>query len=176
VREHLETFLAVARAGNEDLRPPRPAAERALREYLRCGIPAHGFARVHCDACKHEYLAVRSARFGAVLSVHRFGDALNSHVHFHVMVTDGVFSHDPVDHAQAIFHPAGLVDEVWGESTVQKSGLTVATSGPDGEVRVVGPGMGVQRAVATVRDGPERTRGRDRDEVEREIGGKDVVR
>ncbi len=160
VREHLETFLASARAGDPDLRSLRPAAERALREYLRCGIPAHGFARVHCAACKHEYLVVfyckvrdlcpscgarrmvetaahlvdavlprvgyrqwvvsvpkrvrwflkhepaaldglaavfmrlvegalrraspgapRGVRFGAVLFVHRFGDALNSHVH-----------------------------------------------------------------------------------------------
>ena len=46
VREHLETFLAVAQAGDDDLRPIRPAAERALREYLRCGIPAHGFGFV----------------------------------------------------------------------------------------------------------------------------------
>ncbi len=62
VREHLETFLAVAQAGDDDLRPVRPAAERALREYLRCGIPAHGFARVRCAACKHEYLVAFSCK------------------------------------------------------------------------------------------------------------------
>ena len=166
VREHLETFLAVAQAGDDDLLPVRPAAERALREYLRCGILAHGFARVRCAACKHEYLVAFSckvrdlcpscgtrrmvetaahlvddvlprvpfrqwvlsvpkrvrwylkhdpavgdgfakvflrliettlrqaspgvpqgAQFGAILFVHRFGDALNSHIHFHVLVT-----------------------------------------------------------------------------------------
>ena len=81
VREYLETFLAQTKADDPDLRPIRPAAERALREYLRCGIAAHGFARVYCDACKHEYLVPRDARFGAVLFVHRFGDSLNSHVH-----------------------------------------------------------------------------------------------
>ena len=189
VREHLETFLAVAQAGDDDLRPVRPAAERALREYLRCGIPAHGFARVRCAACKHEYLvafsckvrdlcpscgtrrmvetaahlvddvlprvpfrqwvlsvpkrvrwhlmhdpavvdgfarvflrliettlrqaspgAPKDAQFGAILFVHRFGDALNSHIHFHVLVTDGVFSADPQDPTRAEFHPATTLD------------------------------------------------------------------
>jgi len=140
---------------------------------MGAGIAAHGFARVHCDSCRHEYLvafsckvrdlcpscgtrrmveaaahlvdtvlprvpyrqwvvsvpkrvrwflkhrpealdglarvflratetalrrasrdAPRDSRFGAVLFVHRFGDSLNSHVHFHVIVTDGVFSAD----------------------------------------------------------------------------------
>jgi ribosomal protein S27E len=191
VREHLETFLALARAGDPDLRPVRPAAERALREYLRCGIPAHGFARVRCASCAHEYLvafsckvrdlcpscgtrrmvetaahlvdavlprvpyrqwvlsvpkrvrwflkhepevvdglarvflrlvestlrraspaAPRSAQLGAILFVHRFGDALNSHVHFHVLVTDGLFSAAPDDPDQAVFHPAVDLDAV----------------------------------------------------------------
>jgi hypothetical protein len=44
------------------------------------------------------------ARFGAVAFVHRFGSYLDSHVHFHVLVSDGVFSAD-TDGA-AIFHPA----------------------------------------------------------------------
>lgn len=48
---------------------------------------------------------------GAVLFVHRFGDSLNSHVHFHVVVTDGVVSADPDDPERAIFHPAVDVDE-----------------------------------------------------------------
>ncbi|MBK9776334.1 MAG: transposase [bacterium] len=44
------------------------------------------------------------ARFGAVAFVYRFGSYLNSHVHFHVLVTDGVFSAGP--DGEAIFHPA----------------------------------------------------------------------
>ncbi len=36
--------------------------------------------------------APAGARFGAVAFVHRFGSYLNSHVHLHVVVTDGVFS------------------------------------------------------------------------------------
>ena len=62
VREHLETYLARARSSDPDLRPIRPAAERALREYLRCGIPAHGFARVYCDSCRHDYLVPFSCK------------------------------------------------------------------------------------------------------------------
>ncbi len=51
------------------------------------------------------------AQFGAILFVHRFGDALNSHVHFHVLVTDGVFSADEDDAEAAVFHPATHLDE-----------------------------------------------------------------
>ncbi len=47
VREHLETFLAEARlrGGGEGL--PR-FVERELREFLTCGVMAHGFARFRC--------------------------------------------------------------------------------------------------------------------------------
>ena len=44
------------------------------------------------------------ARFGAIAFVHRFGSYLNSHVHFHVLVSDGVFSADRTGGAE--FHPA----------------------------------------------------------------------
>jgi hypothetical protein len=44
------------------------------------------------------------ARFGAVAFVHRFGSYLNSHVHFHVLVTEGVFSAGA--DGEAVFHPA----------------------------------------------------------------------
>ena len=48
--------------------------------------------------------APASARFGAVAFVHRFGSYLNSHVHYHVLVSDGVFSAGP--DGEAVFHPA----------------------------------------------------------------------
>ncbi len=38
------------------------------------------------------------------------GDALNSHVHFHVLVTDGVFIRDAADPDATIFHPATHLD------------------------------------------------------------------
>ncbi len=53
--------------------------------------------------------ATSDARFGAVAFVHRFGSYLNSHVHFHVLVTDGVFSAGDED--TAVFHPALHLDQ-----------------------------------------------------------------
>jgi hypothetical protein len=44
----LETFLARAQARE---RPVPRFVERELRGFLRCGILAHGFVRVHCDEC-----------------------------------------------------------------------------------------------------------------------------
>jgi hypothetical protein len=48
VAEHLETFLA--RQAERD-RPVPGFVEREFRRYLECGVLAHGFLRVHCDAC-----------------------------------------------------------------------------------------------------------------------------
>jgi hypothetical protein len=44
------------------------------------------------------------AECGAVTFVQRFGSSLNLHVHFHVVVLDGVLIRD--EHGQARFHPA----------------------------------------------------------------------
>jgi hypothetical protein len=49
------------------------------------------------------------SRFGAVAFVHRFGSYLNSHIHYHVLVTDGVFSAG--QDGQAEFHPALDLDD-----------------------------------------------------------------
>ena len=48
VQAELETFLARAQARE---RPVPRFVERELRGFLRCRILAHGFVRVHCDAC-----------------------------------------------------------------------------------------------------------------------------
>jgi hypothetical protein len=48
VQAELETFLARAEARE---RPVPRFVERELRGFLRCGILAHGFVRVHCDEC-----------------------------------------------------------------------------------------------------------------------------
>lgn len=34
----------------------RPVVAEVVEKYLACGILKHGFARVRCGACKHEYL------------------------------------------------------------------------------------------------------------------------
>jgi len=54
VREHLATFLEDMRARTAHGLPRY--AERELDRYLRCGVLAHGFARVRCGACGHELL------------------------------------------------------------------------------------------------------------------------
>jgi hypothetical protein len=48
LRTELEPFLARAAARE---RPAPRFVARELRAYLRCGVLAHGFVRVHCDPC-----------------------------------------------------------------------------------------------------------------------------
>lgn len=48
VQAELESFLAGAAARE---RPVPRFVARELRAFLRCGILAHGFVRVHCDGC-----------------------------------------------------------------------------------------------------------------------------
>lgn len=60
VAEHLESFLAEARA---DGRPGLPRyVESELREYLECGILAHGFARAVCSTCGEEMVVAFSCK------------------------------------------------------------------------------------------------------------------
>lgn len=59
VSEGLETFLA--RARQYDRCVPY-FVERELRAFLECGILAHGFLRVHCDACGHDRLVPYSCK------------------------------------------------------------------------------------------------------------------
>ena len=48
---------------------------------------------------------IPGARSGAVVFTQRFGSALNSNLHFHALVTDGVFT-CPSPFTRAFFHPA----------------------------------------------------------------------
>jgi hypothetical protein len=59
VQRELESFLAQAAARE---RPVPRFVEREFRAYLRCGILAHGFARVHCDACGFDRVVAFSCR------------------------------------------------------------------------------------------------------------------
>jgi len=55
-----------------------------------------------------------SLHLGAVAFIHRFGSSLNTHVHFHVCVVDGVFEALPdaeLGNTQSVsFHPAEIDD------------------------------------------------------------------
>ena len=60
---HLETFLA--RQRERDRYVP-VFVEREFREFLQCGVLAHGFIRVHCDACGLDRLVPFSCKKRAV--------------------------------------------------------------------------------------------------------------
>ena len=57
VAENLETFLARQRQRERIV--PR-FVEHELRKFLECGILAHGFLRVHCDACGRDRVVAYS--------------------------------------------------------------------------------------------------------------------
>jgi len=59
VAENLETFLA--RQQQRERVVPR-FVERELRSFLECGILAHGFIRVHCDACGRDRIVPYSCK------------------------------------------------------------------------------------------------------------------
>ena len=50
IREHLETFLHEAATRTDGPGLPR-FVEEEFRAFLRCGVLAHGFARLRCDGC-----------------------------------------------------------------------------------------------------------------------------
>jgi hypothetical protein len=53
ISDHLSTFLE--RARHPDTGSPLPEfVGQEFERYLRCGILAHGFARVRCKGCGHE--------------------------------------------------------------------------------------------------------------------------
>jgi hypothetical protein len=59
VSKHLLTFLASAE--RQERIVPR-FVERELRNFLECGVLAHGFLRVHCDACGRDRLVPFSCK------------------------------------------------------------------------------------------------------------------
>ena len=61
MHDHLETFLAEARARSDGDGLPR-FVERELREFLTCGQLARGFARFRCDDCRADLLVAFSCK------------------------------------------------------------------------------------------------------------------
>lgn len=187
MREHLETFLALAHEGRAGIEPVPRYVELVFRKYLECGVPSYGVARVRCNACGYDFFvafscrtrgicpscntrrmvetaahltdhvfprvparqwvlsvpkrvrylfrhesdtvgavprifmralettlrqaspgAPATARFGAAAFVHHFGSSLNPHIHFHCIVTDGVFSEGPAGEVR--FHESTLLE------------------------------------------------------------------
>jgi len=59
VAEQLEGFLAEAEARGHRL----PSfVESTFRDFLTCGVPEHGFIRVHCDGCGHDRVVAFSCK------------------------------------------------------------------------------------------------------------------
>jgi hypothetical protein len=57
VSQHSEEFLGVCDERFAPRHGPlRPVVERVLREFLRCALPEHGFARAWCSECRKSYL------------------------------------------------------------------------------------------------------------------------
>ncbi len=42
--------------------PWRPVVAQVAEKFLACGVLEHGFARIRCDACRHEYLLAFSCK------------------------------------------------------------------------------------------------------------------
>jgi hypothetical protein len=62
VQENIETYLSQAR-WEDPLGGAVPAyVEHDLRQYLTCGLLAHGFARAFCDECGHDFLIAFSCK------------------------------------------------------------------------------------------------------------------
>jgi len=40
----------------------RAVEEQAIERFIECGDPHHGFARIYCDACGHDYLLAYSCK------------------------------------------------------------------------------------------------------------------
>lgn len=198
VREHLETFLALARQGQAEMSPVPGYVETTFRKYLECGVPSFGFARARCSACGYDFFVAFScqtkgicpscntrrmvetaahltdrvlprvpfrqwvlsvpkrvryflrlesetvgavlrifmralettlrqkspgapagSRFGAVAFVHHFGASLNGHIHFHCIITDGVFSESGAE--EALFYEATDLDTPDIEAVQEKT-------------------------------------------------------
>jgi len=94
------------------LQRDKGALNAALRIFLRV---VQQSLQTHCPGAAKADPA--SLHLGAVAFIHRFGSSLNTHVHFHVCVVDGVFEALPdVESAESIntqsvsFHTAEIDD------------------------------------------------------------------
>jgi len=95
-----------------------------LRIFLRV-LQSH--LHRHCPGAAQ--ISQAHARIGAVAFIHRFGSSLNTHVHFHVCVVDGIFAVTHNDTAtdpssnepQSIFHAAQGLDASAVEQVQQEA-------------------------------------------------------
>jgi hypothetical protein len=99
--------LSVPKRVRYYLQRDKGALNAALRIFLRV---VQQTLQTHCPLAAKANPA--SQHLGAVAFIHRFGSGLNTHVHFHVCVVDGVFealpNADSVNATSITFHPAQI--------------------------------------------------------------------
>ena len=61
IEEHLDAFLATARQNGDGASLPA-FVEQEFRDFLTCGVLAHGFARLQCTECALERLVPFSCK------------------------------------------------------------------------------------------------------------------
>ena len=66
VREHLETYLSLARQGDLEIDPVPGYVEGAFRKYLECGIPSCGVARARCAGCGYDFFVAFSCQIRGI--------------------------------------------------------------------------------------------------------------
>ena len=63
VSNNIDEFLTVyPQAFEEKYGFLRPEVVQTLKNYLHCGILSHGFARIKCEDCHHEFLLAFSCK------------------------------------------------------------------------------------------------------------------
>ena len=92
VREHLETYLALANEADPTGDGVPDHLEKELRSYLKCGILAHGFARARCAACGYDFLVAFSCKGRGVCPSCNAKRMAETAAH----LVDHVFPHVPV--------------------------------------------------------------------------------
>ena len=90
---HLEAFLGAAAEAGDGTGLPQ-FVEREFREFLTCGVFERGVTRFRCEGCARAR-GMPCGRTGSVTVLQRAGGALNTNVHFHTLVLDGVFTEAP---------------------------------------------------------------------------------
>ena len=56
VQQFYLSWLEHVHAGGDDSHEVPRYIQREFERYSECGILAHGFARVHCDNCQHDFV------------------------------------------------------------------------------------------------------------------------
>ena len=107
---HRQWVLSVPKRVRYLFRTERDAVGAVLRIFMRA---------LETTLRRKSPGAPAASRFGAVAFVHHFGSSLNEHIHFHCIVTDGIFSEG--SDGEAPFHEATCLAEADIEAVGEKT-------------------------------------------------------